>query len=44
MHLRPARLALARRSAEGIPMDEPSWAQLVDAGRRVGVDVAGVPR
>jgi uncharacterized oxidoreductase len=38
----PERLALARRTAEGIPLDADGWEQLVGAGRRVGVDVAGL--
>lgn len=37
----PERAARARREREGIRLDDQTWAEIVDAGRRVGVRLNG---
>jgi hydroxycarboxylate dehydrogenase B len=39
----PEREARARREREGIAIDDTTWAELVDAGRKVGFDLQAVP-
>ena len=39
----PERLARARRLGAGIPVDEATWAQIVEAGRSVGLALPAVP-
>ena len=40
----PERESTAKRLAEGIPIDDGTWAQLRDAGVRVGLDEAALKR
>jgi uncharacterized oxidoreductase len=35
----PERIARAKRSAEGVYIDNETWAQLVEAGRSLGVNI-----
>jgi uncharacterized oxidoreductase len=35
----PERIARAKRSAEGVYVDDETWAQLVEAGRSLGVNI-----
>ncbi len=37
----PERAARAERSQSGIVIDPQTWRDIVDAGRKVGVDLAG---
>ena len=37
----PERAARAKRAAEGIDVDAQTWAEIVDAGQKVGVKVVG---
>jgi uncharacterized oxidoreductase len=36
------RLSKARRSVDGVPVDETTWAEILDAARRLKVDAAAV--
>jgi uncharacterized oxidoreductase len=38
----PERQSLALRSAQGIPVDETTWAEILDAATRLGLDAAAV--
>jgi uncharacterized oxidoreductase len=40
----PERESTARRLAEGIPVDDATWAQIREAGLSVGVDEAALSR
>jgi uncharacterized oxidoreductase len=38
----PERQSLALRTAQGIPVDETTWAEILDAATRLGLDAAAV--
>jgi uncharacterized oxidoreductase len=38
----PERASRARRSAQGIPVDATTWQEILEAGRKLGVDPAQV--
>ena len=40
----PERESLARRSADGIPIDDNTWAQILEAASSVGMDAASLSR
>ena len=40
----PERASRARRSAEGVPVDETTWSEILEAGRKLGVDPQAVNR
>jgi uncharacterized oxidoreductase len=40
----PERAARARRSAEGVPVDETTWNEILEAARKLGVDPQVVAR
>jgi uncharacterized oxidoreductase len=38
----PERAARAQRSAHGVPVDETTWQEILDAARKLGVDPQAV--
>jgi len=40
----PERANKARRTAEGVPVDETTWSEILEAARSLGVDPAAVQR